>query len=90
MASWPKTKELKIGDRTVTVTADKTVTDGRVVIGATATCGTVVYKENWTLPHDNHEYSQAQAQIDFEAHVQKVARGAAGRCVAHEVSDGLQ
>jgi hypothetical protein len=90
MASWPKTKEVKIGDRTVSVTTDKAVTDGgHVVITATAICGTVTYAENWTLPNSNHEYLAAQAQIDFDAHVKKVALGAVGRCVAHEVSEAL-
>jgi hypothetical protein len=87
-------KTVKIGEREVSVVAEKKVAADRSVtflVTATVASGAeaVHYEEVWTLPHDNHEYSKEQAQKDFDAHIERVARGAVGRAVAHEVSESL-
>jgi hypothetical protein len=88
---WPKEKTATVGDRQIKTVSNKIVKpDYCVIIETTATVDSVVYQENWTLPHGNHEYSQAQAQTDFEAHIAKVAKETVGRFVAHSVSEGLE
>lgn len=88
--AFPISKNIQIGDRTVSTVSDKIVReDHSVIVAVTATIGSVVYTEHWTLPHDNHAYSQEQAQKDFDAHLEKVAREALGRMKAHDVAEGL-
>ena len=73
------------------VVCTKTVrVDHSTVVTVTASVGIISYSENWTLPTDNHAYSQEQSQKDFDTHVKKVAREAVGRLVAQEVSEGLK
>ena len=83
-------KGVNINGTAVTAVATPVVNgDGSVVVVVAATCGGVTYAESWTLPTDNPNYTQAQAQIDYAAHVAKVANGAAGRAIAQALVNGL-
>lgn len=83
-------KQITIGERTVKVIAEKQVRpDHRVVMKVSATSRELSHCEMWTLPHDNPNYSQEQAQKDFDTHCEKVARGLLGKRTAHDVTDNL-
>jgi len=89
--NWPIKKTIDINGVGVSVTVEREITpDHRTVLKATATHETVEYSERMSLPHDNHSYSQEQAQVDFDAFLLKVARGALGRHVSKQLSDNLK
>ena len=88
--SWPKEKSVMVGAHSVATVSNKTIrADHSVIIETTATIENVIYTENWTLPR-NPQYSAIQAQTDFDAHILKVATEAAGRLVAHQITEILQ
>ena len=88
--AWPIQKDITVGETTVSTVSDKVEQpDQSAVIETTATVGSVSYTERWTLPRSNQDYSQEQAQTDFDAHLLKVATEAMGRNVSHSVLDGL-
>ena len=84
-------KNVMVGNQSVQAVATKIVrSDGSVIVRVEATAGKITHTQNWTLPHDNPNYSQEQAQKDFETHCNKVATAAMGRVVADSVSDNLK
>jgi hypothetical protein len=88
---FPITKEVSIGGVLVGVRCDKIVSlDHQTILSCVATLGPVIYEEKMTLPVDNHTYSQEQAQKDFDAHVEKVARLCVGRSVSLNIADSLK
>lgn len=85
----PIQKSITLGTTTVQVVSHQP--DPNIpVVEAAATVGNVVYAERWTLPTENPDYSLAQAQKDFDAHIQKVAAAAVGRFVSQQHLDSLQ
>lgn len=91
-AGWTKSKTVKVGaaGQPVTVScAGATDARGMTRVLCSCTVGSITYSEEWLLPHDNAEYTQAQAQIDFDAHVEKVALLTFARANSQALLGGL-
>lgn len=89
-AQWKKTKVVTVGNASVDVLCSgETDAQGMTRVVASAAVGEVTYSEPWLLPHDNPDYTQAQAQKDFETHCTKVARLAAARANSKNILPSL-